>query len=216
MKIEKLSLNKIKVTVSPRDLSSWDISFDALTPDSPQLREFILSLVRQAEYETGFEGVGGSLMIEAIPFNNEFIFFITKVDSDQKHSMQDSGTIYRQSLRKKLRTKDFRVAKKTVSKTYPANTASDYIYSFDSFEDFLALFNAISDTTAFNSSALYKYSGKYYINAGSMQDGLYAMDSLICEFATLSADKLLGARLAEHGILIAKNESFNTIKDCFR
>lgn len=55
MKIEKLGSNKIKVTVTPSELNVWDINPQSITPDSPQLREFIASLLAQSAEETGFD-----------------------------------------------------------------------------------------------------------------------------------------------------------------
>lgn len=198
MKIEKLSLNKIKVTVSPRDLMSWDISFDSLSPDSPRLREFITSLIRQAEFETGFDAIGGNIMIEAMPQNNDFVFFITKVDNS---NVAESA---KQLLRRKLQNKEFRVVKKAVSpqKNLPC------IYRFDSFEDFIAFFKAANGAKDFCGGELYKAQDAYYLKLPAITGAHKRLSVLADEFAVKNETKFLEAYLAEHGTLIARNDEF--------
>ena len=79
MKIEKLGSNKIKVTVTPSELNVWDINPQSITPDSPQLREFIASLLAQSAEETGFDLASASILVEARPQGNDFVFVITRM-----------------------------------------------------------------------------------------------------------------------------------------
>lgn len=201
MKIEKLSLNKIKVTVSPRDLMGWDISFESLSPDSPRLREFIMSLIRQAEFETGFDAFGANIMIEAMPQNNDFVFFITKVDSE---SVSRSA---KQLLRAKLLNKEYRVVKKAVSsqKSVPG------IFRFGSFEDFIAYLNAVRGGQDFSDGELYASDGAYYLKLPMLTQAQKRMAAVAGEFAVKNDTKFLEAYLLEHGKLVAKNDGFAEI-----
>ena len=79
MKIEKLSSNKIRVTVTPSELTVWDINPQAISPDSPQLKEFIASLLAQSAEETGFDLASTSILVEARPQGNDFVFVITQL-----------------------------------------------------------------------------------------------------------------------------------------
>lgn len=201
MKIEKLSLNKIKVTVSPRDLMGWDISFESLSPDSPRLREFIMSLIRQAEYETGFDAFGANIMIEAMPQNNDFVFFITKVDSE---SVSRSA---KQLLRAKLLNKEYRVVKKAVS----TQKSMPEIYRFDSFEDFIAFLHAVRGAQDFADGELYAAEGAYYLKLPALTVAQKRMAAVAGEFAVKTDTKFLEAYLLEHGKLVAKNDGFAEI-----
>lgn len=205
MKIEKLGLNKIKVTVSPRDLMSWDISFESLSPDSPRLREFIMSMIRQAEFETGFDAFGGNIMIEAMPQNNDFVFFITKVSSNMTESTK-------QVLRRKLHNKEFRVVKKAVSpkKNLPC------IYCFSSFEDFLSFFYTANSPKDFMGAELYRVNSLYYLKLPVITTAQKRLALLAEEFAVKNETKFLESYLMEHGVLIARNEDFENIYKSFK
>lgn len=205
MKIEKLSLNKIKVTVSPRDLMSWDISFESLSPDSPRLREFIMSLIRQAEYETGFDAFGANIMIEAMPQNNDFVFLITKVDNE-------NAARTKQILRSKLLNKEYRVVKKTVS----THKSVPDIFRFGSFEDFIAFLKAACNAQPLIEGELYVSEGVYYLKLPALTSAHKRMTTLAKEFASKNDTRFLESYLLEHGKLIAKNEELARLLQYFQ
>jgi len=209
MKIEKLSLNKIKVTVSPYDLSVWDISLEALNPESPFLHEFIRSLVRRAENEMGFDADCRRWVIEVMPQGSEFIFLITRMDDESAVREE------RENMRHKMQNRQFRVVKKAVLPV----CAGECIYSFETFENFAAMLGS-ADTDEFKQSTLYKMGGKYYLKtrqASASDDNSVREPSaaLLSEFGSRVNDTLLGARLAEYGVEVAKGDDFAQIRECF-
>lgn len=204
MKIEKLSLNKIKVTVSPRDLMGWDISFESLSPDSPRLREFIMSLIRQAEYETGFDTFGANIMIEAMPQNNDFVFLITKVDSE-------SAVRTKQLLRSKLLNKEYRVVKKAVS----TQKSTPDVFRFDCFEDFITFLKAACCAQTLSEGELYVSEGVYYLKLPVLTAAQKRVATLAREFAAKNDTRFLEAYLLEHGKLVAKNEGLSELLQYF-
>ena len=54
MKIEKIHLNKIKVTFTPDDLIEHNITLSAVKENAPRLQNILMSVVRRAEEEVGF------------------------------------------------------------------------------------------------------------------------------------------------------------------
>jgi len=227
MKIEKLSLNKVKVTVSPYDLSIWDISLEEMNPDSPFVHEFIRSLVRRAESEMGFDADCGRWVIEVMPQENEFIFLITRVNAaSETQAVSEIRTESkirgeRERMRHKMQNRQFRVVKKAVS----GQRTHECIYKFDTFEDFVAMLNIADDAEAFKKCKLYKLGGSYYLTAKvAITSGDTANEpnaaqapnmALVSEFADRVDDKLFGAQLAEYGALVAANGDFVRIQESF-
>ena len=84
MRFEKLKPNKIKVIIASEDLAKWGVSADAVAKNLPETREMFISLLKQAEAETGFSCKNSRLVIESAmnSRDNDITLFVTKVDSD--------------------------------------------------------------------------------------------------------------------------------------
>lgn len=85
MKIEKVSENQIKCTLSREDLASRHLRISELAYGSDKARELFQDLMQQAHYELGFEAENLPLMIEAIPVSGEcLILLVTKVEDPEE------------------------------------------------------------------------------------------------------------------------------------
>ena len=51
MKVERISANKIKVTVTIEDLDRWGVNPEMFAEDCEETRELFRTLIRRAEYE---------------------------------------------------------------------------------------------------------------------------------------------------------------------
>lgn len=152
MKIEKVSENKIKVTISMDDLHSRNLDLKALNYDSPAAQELFLDMMEQAEQELGFSTSDSQLMIEAMPGSEDnFIITISKLDEESDfESMQ-------KYIKDKYRKKDLR-AKGRNRKICSAML----IYSFSSFDDVVELAKRIHPSYG-GDSTLYKLKETYYL-----------------------------------------------------
>lgn len=82
MKIEKISDNQIRCTLSHQDLVDRELKFSELAYGSEKAKALFRDMMQQASYEFGFEADDIPLMIEAIPVSREtLILVITKVDN---------------------------------------------------------------------------------------------------------------------------------------
>ena len=82
MKIERISENQIRCTLTREDLISRQIKLSELAYGSPKARELFRELMEQASFQYGFEAEDIPLMIEAIPLSSEsIVLLVTKVDS---------------------------------------------------------------------------------------------------------------------------------------
>lgn len=85
MKIEKVSENQIKCTLSREDLASRHLRISELAYGSDKARELFQDLMQQAHYELGFEADNLPLMIEAIPVSGEcLVLLVTKVEDPEE------------------------------------------------------------------------------------------------------------------------------------
>lgn len=82
MKIERISENQIKCTITLADLAEHQIRFSELAYGTEKARAFFQDLMEQAHEEFGFEISNNMpLMIEAVPsVSGTLVLLITKVD----------------------------------------------------------------------------------------------------------------------------------------
>ena len=73
MKFEKLSENKIRITLSMRDLEEKDISFHDFMSNSLESQDLFLDMLEEAEEQIGFETRDCKVKIEALA--NKLVFY---------------------------------------------------------------------------------------------------------------------------------------------
>ncbi len=81
MKIEKISENQIRCTLTREDLTNRQIRLSELAYGSPKAKELFHEMMQQAAASCGFKADNMPLMIEAIPTSpDSLVLLITKVD----------------------------------------------------------------------------------------------------------------------------------------
>lgn len=81
MKIEKVSENQIRCTLTREDLADRQLKLSELAYGTEKAKILFRDMMQQAEYECGFEAEDIPLMIEAIPLSADtIILIITKVE----------------------------------------------------------------------------------------------------------------------------------------
>ncbi len=81
MKIEKVSENQIRCTLTKEDLADRQIKLSELAYGTEKAKTLFRDMMQQAAYEFGFEAEDIPLMIEAIPLSADtIILIITKVE----------------------------------------------------------------------------------------------------------------------------------------
>ena len=81
MKIEKISENQIRCTLTKADLADRQLKLSELAYGTEKAKDLFRDMMQQASYEFGFEAEDIPLMIEAIPLSAEcIILIITKVE----------------------------------------------------------------------------------------------------------------------------------------
>jgi adapter protein MecA 1/2 len=81
MKIEKVNENQIRCTLTRDDLVSRELKISELAYGTEKAKNLFRDMMRQANYEFGFEAEDIPLMIEAVPLNADcIVLIITKVE----------------------------------------------------------------------------------------------------------------------------------------
>lgn len=82
MKIEKISNNQIRCTLTKQDLADRELKLSELAYGSEKAKSLFRDMMQQASYELGFEAEDIPLMIEAIPISEDCIILtVTKVEN---------------------------------------------------------------------------------------------------------------------------------------
>lgn len=85
MKIEKISDNQIRCTLSKKDLLERELRLSELAYGTEKAKALFRDMIQQASYEFGFEAEDIPLMIEAIPISPEsLVLVITKVEDPEE------------------------------------------------------------------------------------------------------------------------------------
>jgi len=85
MKIERISENSIRCTLTSFDLSVRDLNIGELAYGTDKVKKLFTEMMTRASNEVGFETDGTPIMIEAIPLTNDSIqLVITKVNDPEE------------------------------------------------------------------------------------------------------------------------------------
>ena len=81
MKIEKVSENQIRCTLTKEDLADRKLQISELAYGTESARALFREMMQQAAYQYGFEADDIPLMIEAVPMSaDSIVLIITKVE----------------------------------------------------------------------------------------------------------------------------------------
>jgi adapter protein MecA 1/2 len=208
MKIEKISENKIKVTIPLDDLEERNIDVNSLNYNSPTAYSLFWDIIEQAEAQIGFNVSDSQLIIEP---NNDliegFTITITKISDDT-----DFESIHK-FIKSKFTKTDLRVKQK-VRKLYPPYI----IYSFENFEDLCMLCKNIQPIYTGNST-LYKLEDAYYLTIsknGSDHADFSLFELILSEYGTkVQNANFYEGYLNEYGTKIAEGNAVQTINKYF-
>ncbi len=93
MKIEKISDNQIRCTLTRADLADRQLQLSELAYGTEKAKSLFRDMMQQAAFEFGFEAEDIPLMIEAIPSADSIVLIITKVE-DPENSIPDFQNLH--------------------------------------------------------------------------------------------------------------------------
>lgn len=200
MRFEKLNEDKIRITLSQKDLLEKDIDFHSFMSNSIESQDLFFDMLNEAEKEIGFSTKDYQIRIEALAMaGGDFILTVTRsLPNDEK-------SVPRKKVHIKRKKIDY--------------SATQVIYSFNSFDDFCSFSKFINDNNiSINNLAknivLYYYNNTYYLSFDRINpnyNNLKRFLSCITEFATfVNHSELFIRKLFESGKIIMKHNAIKT------
>ena len=184
MRIEKLEMNKIKVTVFPVDLMDMNVSISNLKPDSPQLHNFLFEIMEKVKEETGFNPYAGQIMVEASPVGDCIELVVTKINNNQKEEPKKVTRKVKAVLKNKEIKKE--------------------VYFFNTFDDLCEALKELENESLLNAEC-YEIEKKYAL---SIKIKSATEENILREFCcSMDNKKLSSVFLSEHAKKIASGES---------
>ncbi len=201
MKIEKLTDDKLKITLSIDDLEERNINLHSFMYNSPESQDLFWELLQQAQKECNFNVDDSMIYVEASTSGaGNFTLLVTKTNEE----VPSPTTIEKLSKQKKITKGNFRLKRKTASLKEKFT-----IYIFDSFDD-ICDFCQHYDTQILHNNKLFRMEDCYFLKTD------YIPYNGILEYATIANNPyLLEAKLNEYGKLILEENALQTIAAAF-
>lgn len=207
MRFEKLNDNKIRITLTNKDLEKKNIDFHSFMANPIESQDLFFDMLDEAEEKMGFVTKDYQLRLEAVQIaGGDFVLTITRSLPDNK---------------KPLEKKKIHIRRKNLNNFNNTNA----IYCFNSFDDFCAFSNfinsnCISYANIAKNLSLYEYKDNYYLCISKINlnyPNLKQLFSSITEFASyVSNSDLFKLKLVENGKLIMKNNALKTAIQYFK
>ncbi len=185
MRIEKLTKDKIKVTLTTTDLVNLNIDIDSLEPDSKELHTFLFHIMETIREKTGFNPYSGQVVVEATPSNDGMCILISRINN----------------MSKKISRKQFNRVSAVRAKEKA--TEINHVFYFDNFEDLCSALKE-TDKNSLKTACLYQLNNTYCFIIKHEVEHVACL-SVMCEFsAKHTAYSMQPKYINEHGILVAK------------
>lgn len=191
MRIERLSDDRVRVTLTETDLMGMNIKVEQLRPDSHELHTFLFNIMETVKEETDFNPYNGQVVVEAMPSNEGISIVISKICAPVT----------------KISPGKF---KKVKSITPHLKEPTIHIFSFRGIDEVCEAIIKI-DEEMLKKSALYKLDGKYYYALKSAKEHSNGIGVLI-EYSSY-IHNMNETFLKEHGELIAESDSLVSMAD---
>ena len=198
MKIEKLTEDKLKITLSIDDLEERNINLHSFMYNTPESQDLFWELIQTAEKECGFNVDDSMIYVEASTSGGgNFTLLVTKTN-------EAAPVLEKISKPKKLTKGNFKLKRKSM----PLKTETA-IYMFETFEDVCEFCN-ICDCSILHDNTLYCMNETYYLKID------YIPYNMILDYATIIKNpELLEAKLNEYGKVVIEKEALQTISTHF-
>ena len=206
MKIERISENQLKLTLTKADLAERKIKLEDLISPSERTQKLFRDIMEQALDEEDFISENTPLMVEAIPSGGDGIMIVTKVNNKEKHADED----LRRWKKKPMDTLAHEEEK----------NSDILIYSFPSLDDVIGVSLRL-DGVFKGESAVYKNDGKYFL---VMQEDTYTTEEtaedaerILKEYGQKHISTPLAKYyLLEHGETLLAEQAIKALAKTFR
>lgn len=158
MKIERISENQLKLTLTKDDLKERDIKLEDLISPSEKTQKLFRDIMEQALDEEDFVSENTPLMVEAVPMGTEGIMIIvTKVNNKDKKGNTAADLLQQAQETRRWKKKPLDTLEHAEEKN-----SDILIYSFPELDDVIRVSLRL-DGGFKGESSVYKNDGKYFL-----------------------------------------------------
>lgn len=158
MKIERISENQLKLTLTKDDLIERDIKLEDLISPSEKTQKLFRDIMEQALDEEDFISENTPLMVEAVPMGTEGIMIIvTKVNNKDNKSTNPADLLHQAQEMHRWKKKPLDTLEHAEEKN-----SDILIYSFPELDDVIRVSLRL-DNGFKGESSVYKNDGKYFL-----------------------------------------------------
>lgn len=158
MKIERISENQLKLTLTKDDLKERDIKLEDLISPSEKTQKLFRDIMEQALDEEDFVSENTPLMVEAVPLGTEGIMIIvTKVNNKDKNGNTSADLLKQAQETRRWKKKPLDTMEHAEEKN-----SDILIYSFPQLDDIISVSLRL-DSRFKGESAVYKNDEKYFL-----------------------------------------------------
>ena len=206
LKIEKITDNIFRVTITLNDLEQRQIDINSIDINSPQTIALFNELMEQVASQFGYDFTGTQLIIDPVPnHDNSFDITITKIDEEM-----DFESIHKY-IKNRYKKSDVSVKKKS-----GGVLSNILIYSFRTFDDVCRLAFLIYNTYI-GASSLFKHDNMYYLSLSKSMIKIHderALECYLSEFgAKINNPSTFEGYLNEHGELLIEEHAIERLHD---
>lgn len=206
MKIERVSENQLKLTLTRGDLLERDLKLEDLISPSDKTQKLFRDIMEQALEEYDFLGDNTPLMVEAVPAGmNGITIIVTKIDHKDKNEGGLDLLSHGREMRKWKKT-----PMELPAEDGAEDTGNVLIYSFVTLDDAIHASLRLDDSYT-GESALFKNDGAYFLvlqgDTYTAEDSIESPDLALEEYGEKRVSSPLAKYyLMEHGeTIIAQN-----------
>lgn len=214
MKIERISENQLKLTLTKDDLIERDIKLEDLITPSEKTQKLFRDIMEQALDKEDFVSENTPLMVEAVPMGADGIMIIvTKVNSKDKKGNTTADLLHQaQDMR--------RWKKKPLDTLEHTEENSDIlIYSFSQLDDVISVSLRL-DSRFKGESAVYKNDSKYFLvlqgDTYTAEESSEELERILKEYGQKHISTPLAKYyLLEHGETIISDKAVKALAKTF-
>lgn len=186
MRIERLAVNRVRVTVTSAELEGFNMNVEQLRPNSRELHSFLFNIMETIREETDFNPYNGQVVVEAMPSSDGISIIVSKIhDGAVRIPHKTSGRI--------------KSVTPHIKKSPPA------IFFFEETDDLCGAL-VRTDKKALLQGALYKDEKGYFLILKNIHR-YPKSEGVLLEFASRQVRrKLQESFICEHCKLIAETE----------
>ena len=197
MKIERMTENKIKITIGNEDIKMWNVDLKNFTDNTPEAQDMFWFALKRAEQDVNFTVGKAQLLVETLEAGEDgFVMFISRLENETElaRALIKAG---RQVRRNEIKPNPRRRREPPIR-----------IFKFREFEDICRGVSCISEAFL-GASRLWKYSGEFYLELLPVDTfGIFEIENILSEFSEKSKEPFaMQGMLSEYGKVMIENDA---------